>query len=122
MVCDRPVLDSAAMLPSRGGSSRLGLREIHPMLIRPYQDADQAAVIQLWERAGLTRWWNDPQKDIQRKLSVQPDWFLVGLVDEQIMASVMAGYDGHRGWVNYLAVDPPYRRAGHGRTLMEYVA
>lgn len=90
------------------------------MLIRPYQPADEQAVVRLWERAGLTRPWNDPRKDIQRKLTVQGEWFLVGVQNEQIVASVMAGYDGHRGWINYLAVDPDHRRAGHGRAIMDH--
>lgn len=87
-------------------------------MIRPFQPADEFAVVQLWESAGLTRSWNNPVKDIQRKLSVQREWFLVGLVDERIMASVMAGYDGHRGWINYLAIDPNYQRQGYGRVMM----
>lgn len=90
------------------------------MLIRTFQSADEPAVIALWERAGLTRPWNDPHKDIQRKLSVQPDGFLVGLIDNRIMASVMAGYDGHRGWINYLAVDPDFQRGGYGREIMAH--
>ena len=57
-------------------------------------------------------------KDIARKLSVQPELFLVGLAESGIVASIMAGYDGHRGWVNYLAVDPDYRRRGFARSLM----
>ena len=88
------------------------------MQIRAYRSEDEMDVIQLWERAGLTRPWNDPQKDIVRKLRVQPEWFLVGLIEERIVASVMAGFDGHRGWINYLAVDPDFQRSGFGRTIM----
>ncbi len=51
-------------------------------------------------------------------MRVQPEWFLVGLVEDRIIASVMAGYDGHRGWINYLAVDPDFRRAGHARATI----
>jgi len=93
--------------------------EIPIMHIRAFQPDDESAVIQLWERSGLTRSWNDPQKDIARKLRVQPEWFLVGLLDERLIASVMAGFDGHRGWINYLAVDPDFQRAGYARALME---
>lgn len=91
------------------------------MLIRSFQPEDQPSIVQLWQRAGLTRPWNDPDLDIQRKLSVPPEtsWFLVGEVDQQIVASVMVGYEGHRGWINYLAVDPDFRRQGLGRQLME---
>ena len=88
------------------------------MQIRPFRDADEAAVIALWEAAGLTRSWNDPRKDVERKRSVQRDWFLVGIEDDAVVASVMVGYDGHRGWINYLAVSPAHRRQGHARTLM----
>lgn len=72
----------------------------------------------LWERCGLTRPWNDPHKDIGRKLQVGADLFLVGLVDGTIVATVMAGYEGHRGWINYLAVAPEHQRAGRGRQIM----
>ena len=88
------------------------------MEIRPFEPGDQAAVIRLWERCGLTRPWNDARKDIERKLQVRPDLFLVGLVAGQIVATVMAGYDGHRGWINYLGVDPGHRRQGLGRRMM----
>jgi ribosomal protein S18 acetylase RimI-like enzyme len=88
------------------------------MHIRPFLDADEAAVIALWETAGLTRSWNDPRKDIGRKRGVRREWFLVGIEDDAVMASVMVGYDGHRGWVNYLAVAPQHQRRGHARTLM----
>jgi len=88
------------------------------MQIRPFLDSDEAAVIALWEAAGLTRSWNDPRKDIARKQAVQREGFLVGTEDAVVMASVMVGYDGHRGWINYLAVDPAHRMKGHARTLM----
>jgi ribosomal protein S18 acetylase RimI-like enzyme len=47
-----------------------------------------------------------------------PEWFLVGILDGRIVASVMAGYEGHRGWINYLAVHPEHRLQGHGRQIM----
>lgn len=61
---------------------------------------------------------NDPRKDITRKLRVNPEWFLVGELEGRLVAGVMAGYEGHRGWINYLAVSPTHRRAGLGRALM----
>jgi ribosomal protein S18 acetylase RimI-like enzyme len=75
-------------------------------------------VIDLWRDCGLTRPQNDPHKDIQRKLRVQAEMFLVATIDGRIVGSVMAGYEGHRGWVNYLAVSPEHRRCGIGRMLM----
>ena len=89
--------------------------------IRPYHPADEAAVIALWRRCGLTRPWNHPKLDIERKLLVDPELFLVGEIDGEIVASVMGGYEGHRGWINYLAVDPGYQRQGLGREMMEAV-
>jgi len=65
--------------------------------------------------------WNDPHKDIQRKLKVQSDLFLVALLETRLVATVMAGYDGHRGWINYLAVAVDLRRSGIGRRLMKEV-
>lgn len=90
-----------------------------PLAIRSYEAADEAAVIRLWHACGLTRPWNDPAKDIARKLGVQPELFLVGEVADAVVASVMAGYDGHRGWVNYLAVDPGCRHRGYARALIQ---
>ena len=91
------------------------------MLIRPYLESDEAAVVALWQACGLTRAWNDPHKDIARKLQVQRELFLVGEVGGQLVASAMAGYDGHRGWVNYLAVQPEQRGQGHGTALMRHI-
>jgi len=75
--------------------------------------------VSLWRRCDLLRPVNDPFKDIARKQKVGQDLFLVALLGENIAGSVMAGYEGHRGWINYLAVDPGERRRGIGRRLME---
>ncbi|MHB1356461.1 MAG: GNAT family acetyltransferase [Anaerolineae bacterium] len=88
------------------------------MEIRTYQMSDEQAVIALWERCDLVRPWNNPRKDIERKLKVRPDLFLVGVSDDRIVAAVMAGYDGHRGWINYLAVAPEERLRGYGRMIV----
>ena len=86
--------------------------------IRPYRATDEPAVIALWEKCGLLRPQNDPRKDIARKLKVNPEWFLVAEQAGRIVGSVMAGYEGHRGWINYLGVDPARQRGGLGRQLM----
>ena len=88
------------------------------MEIRPFHPGDADAVVALWRRCDLVRPWNDPYKDIERKLAVRPDLFLVGLVEGAIVAAVMAGYEGHRGWINYLAVDPGHQRRGLGRAIL----
>ena len=91
------------------------------MEIRPFTVADELAVVELWQHCGLIRPWNDPYKDIKRKLTTEPELFVVGEIGGKIVASVMAGFDGHRGWVNYLAVSPDHRKAGLGRMLMRHV-
>jgi len=91
------------------------------MIIRAFDRADTDAVVKVWNDCGLTRAHNNPRLDIERKLSVQPELFLVGTVDDAVMGSIMAGYDGHRGWVNYLAVSPQHQGAGWGRRLMHEV-
>ena len=88
------------------------------MKIRAFQASDEAAVVALWQECGLTRPWNDPHADIARKLTEQPELFLVGTVADEPVATAMVGFDGHRGWVYYLAVSPRYRRQFYGRSLM----
>ncbi len=87
--------------------------------VRPYREADEDAVVALWRAGGLVVPWNDPVKDIHRKLHVQRELFLVGLSDGRLVAAVMAGYEGHRGWINYLAVALEYREQGFGRRMMD---
>jgi ribosomal protein S18 acetylase RimI-like enzyme len=88
------------------------------MMVRPYLEADEEAVVALWRACALVVPSNDPFEDIRRKLAVQRDLFLVGTLDGRVVATVMAGYDGHRGWINYLAVAPDHRRRGLGGLLM----
>jgi ribosomal protein S18 acetylase RimI-like enzyme len=84
------------------------------MNIRLYEEKDRVAVIALWKQCGLLAPQNDPHKDIDRKLKVGADLFLVGVVDNDVVATVMGGYEGHRGWINYLAVSPSHQRKGYG--------
>jgi ribosomal protein S18 acetylase RimI-like enzyme len=91
------------------------------VLVRAFKESDEARVIELWMFGGLTKPWNDPKKDIARKLKVQRELFLVAELDGVVVGVVMAGYEGHRGWVNYLAVDIGQRRRGIGTALMRDV-
>lgn len=91
------------------------------MQIRPFQEPDEPQVIALWDACGLLRSWNNPRGDIARKLTVQREWFLVGCDGAKVIASAMAGFDGHRGWINYLAVAPSHRLQGHAAALMRHV-
>ncbi len=91
------------------------------MNVRPYHPEDELMVIELWHKCGLVRPWNNPQLDIARKLKVNPELFLVGTREGTVIATAMGGYEGHRGWVNYLAVDPVYQRQGLGRQMMQEI-
>lgn len=88
------------------------------MRIRPFEPADESTVVALWRECGLTRPWNDPHRDIQRKLSEQPELFLIATIDDALVGTAMVGFDGHRGWVYYLAVSPLHRKQSVGRGLM----
>ncbi len=89
------------------------------LVIRPYETADEEQVIALWRRCHLIVPQNGPHKDIALKLQTQPNLFLIGILGDEIVATAMAGYEGHRGWINYLAVSPDFRRRGIGRQMME---
>ena len=90
------------------------------MIIRPYEDRDRDELVGLWQKCDLVRAWNNPDQDIQRKCINSPEWFLVGELEGAIVATVMAGYDGHRGWLNYLAVEPGLQGSGYGRQIVMY--
>lgn len=115
-------------------------------VFRPFRAADTEAVVALWDACGLLRPWNDPRRDIARKVAEQPELFLVaedgedsedsegaedtehsgvtgdtddtGVAGPRLLGAGMAGYDGHRGWVNYLAVRPDLQGSGLGRVFM----
>jgi ribosomal protein S18 acetylase RimI-like enzyme len=89
------------------------------MEIRSYHPADERAVIDLWQQCALVVPQNDPRRDIARKCQIQPELFLVGVREGTIVATCMAGYEGHRGWINYLAVSPAHRRRGFARQIMQ---
>lgn len=88
-------------------------------IIRPYLESDLDDVIALWELCGLTRPWNNPERDIFRKLAQRDQLFLLAVKDNQLIATVMGGYDDHRGWVNYLAVHPNFQRNGVATALVQ---
>jgi len=91
------------------------------MEIREYNSLDEKQVINLWIKCDLVKPWNNPKQDIEQKLKVDPDLFLVGIIDNKIVATVMGGYEGHRGWINYLAVDPTFQRKGFASKIMAII-
>jgi len=91
------------------------------MVIRNFQAEDTAQVVEVWRQAGLVKHWNDPYKDIERKSKVGADLFLVIDLDGEVVATIMGGYEGHRGWINYLAVSPRYTGRGYARALISEI-
>jgi len=91
----------------------------HETTISPVTWDDERAVVALWEATGLTRPWNDPAADLRAALET-PTSTVLGArrPDGSLVGTVMVGYDGHRGWVYYLAVDEAQRGTGLGRALM----
>ncbi len=94
------------------------MSESEKLHVRTLRLEDEAKVLNLWKVCNVIAYPNMPPCDIRRKLALQPELLLVVEVRGQIVATVMAGYDGRRGWINYLAVDPDHWRGGHGRRMM----
>jgi ribosomal protein S18 acetylase RimI-like enzyme len=91
-----------------------------PVRIRPFEHADEPRVIELWSDVFRDDpAWNDPAQMIRRKLTVQPELFLVAEIEARVVGTVLAGFDGVRGWIHHLCVDPEYRRLGVARALMK---
>ncbi len=86
--------------------------------VRAFREADRVALLALWEACGLVMPWNDPGKDLDRKLAVGDGGLLVLEEAGVAVGTVMVGYEGHRGWLNYLAVSPTHRRRGCGERLV----
>jgi ribosomal protein S18 acetylase RimI-like enzyme len=86
--------------------------------VRPFELKDTDEVVALWRDCGLTRPWNDPRADIDRKLAVQPELFLVADDGGRVVATAMGGYDGHRGWIYYVAVAPDRQGEGLGKAIV----
>ena len=90
------------------------------VVVRPYRESDEAEVVALWTACFRDdQPWNAPRDVIRRKLEVQRELLLIGVLETRLVAAVMAGYDGHRGWIHRLAVAPDVRRRGIGKRLME---
>jgi ribosomal protein S18 acetylase RimI-like enzyme len=90
----------------------------HALAMTAIEDDDVADVIELWRRCGSTREWNDPAGDIALARQEANSTVLLGRHDGALVASVLVGHDGHRGWVYYVTVDPDCRHKGYGRAIM----
>ena len=90
----------------------------HALTIEAIEDGDVTEVIALWQRCGSLRAWNDPARDIALARKETNATVLLGRNDGVLVASVLVGHDGHRGWVYYVTVDPDHRFKGYGRVIM----
>lgn len=88
------------------------------LTVRPAEASEQAAVTRLWEKAGLTTSYNDPASDFNFAISRPASDILVGIVSGEIVATVMVGHDGHRGWLYYVAVEPNTQKSGFGAAIV----
>jgi len=88
--------------------------------IRPFVIEDTDQVLEVWNLAGVTSPERNPRSDIQKKLRHSPESFFVGAFEGRVAATVMVGYDGHRGWIYKLAVRPDLQRKGIGTQMMEH--
>lgn len=86
--------------------------------IIPYSNQYQTAVIDLWRQCNLIVPSNDPVEDNKKKIDFQPALFFIALLFDQVIGSIMVGYEGHRGWINYLAVLPTFQKQGYGKLLI----
>jgi len=93
-------------------------RDALGVAFREIEDGDVEQVVALWETCGLTRPWNDPRLDVADARSTPTSTVLVGLAGDRLVSSALAGYDGHRGWLYYVAVDPLAQGSGLGRATV----
>lgn len=94
---------------------------IDPFVINEYNSDDETDLIGLWQECGLVVPWNNPRSDIARKMADSPELFFSGKIDGSLVASCMAGYDGHRGWIYFLAVAKSQQRNGLAAKLVAHV-
>ncbi len=90
------------------------------MEIRTYREEDEKQVVELWKACGLVMPWNNPARDIERKLDENPELFFVGEREGEIVAACMSGYDGHRGWIYYLGVKPELQKTGGASRMVDH--
>ena len=87
--------------------------------VRDFIEEDLQPVVTLWTDCGLVRPWNDPEADIIQAVGTENARLLVGQIDDRVIATILCGFDGHRGWIYYFAVAPDCQGKGYSRALLE---
>src|SRR3954462_4176003 len=90
------------------------------MIILPYSDGDFEGVVALWRETGIFKTYNEPKSEIARISKNNNCLLYVGREDDSVVASVMVGHDGYRGWIYKLAVSEDLRGRGYGRKLVQF--
>ncbi len=96
------------------------MENLQDLVIRVYRPTDEANVIGLWQDCGLIVPWNNPEADIARKVKDSPELFFVAESSDELISSCMAGFDGHRGWIYFLAVKKQYRQRGIATKMVNH--
>jgi ribosomal protein S18 acetylase RimI-like enzyme len=110
-----------AMVKMKEEKDREELSQKLNISFRVFRRKERKAVLELWKKCKLTQPWEEPAKDIYRRIKDHSDLFLVCLNNENIIATVMGRCDENRGWIEYLAVDPAFRKKGIGRQLVKLI-
>ncbi len=114
----REIAEKAILKVNEGHERDRWAEELH-ISFRDYRRRDRKAVLELWKMCQLTQPWEEPAKHINQRIKAHPDLFLICLIDDRIIATVMGRWDENRGWIEYLGVHPSFRRKGIGRQLVK---
>jgi len=89
------------------------------MKIEKFTMESYETVVNLWKKSGINVGSTDTRKEIERMLEHNPNLFLIGKDNDRLISVVMGGFDGRRGYVHHLAVDPDFQRRGYGRMIID---
>lgn len=76
-------------------------------------------VREIWKKAGIDLTASDTEQELSRMIERNPNYCFVGQENNSIIAAVLGGFDGRRGWVHHLAIDPKYQKKGYGKQLLD---
>ena len=89
------------------------------MKIEKYSMKSYVEVITLWRKAGISVGSSDTKEELEKMYQRNPQLFLIGKINKKIVGVVMGGFDGRRGYLHHLAIDPDYQKRGYGKIMMD---